>query len=130
MDDITKSGFKDYLIQYVENGGLLYGGSAGAIILGKRIDTQNDENKINLLQDDGLNLVNEYSIACHFKNDERAKFNEWAQNKKSPIICLPEGSGAILESGNIRCIGVNGCIIYMPEGNEIAINQADFFSVE
>src|SRR3989339_1113634 len=44
MQELKDSRFADVLNQYLKTGVLLYGGSAGAIVFGKKIDTQNDKN--------------------------------------------------------------------------------------
>src|SRR3989344_5420800 len=57
IQEFKDSNFSYQLLQYFEAGGQVYGGSAGAIILGKRIDTHDDENNIGLSDIEGLNLL-------------------------------------------------------------------------
>jgi dipeptidase E len=78
IQELKDSGFADILIQYTEAGGQVYGGSAGAIIMGKRIDTHDDENKIGLRDMLGFNLLNNFSVACHFKDEQNDQFKVWA----------------------------------------------------
>ena len=54
IQEIRDSGLFQELILYIKDGGVVYGGSAGAIVLGKYIDTHNDKNKINLKDTSGL----------------------------------------------------------------------------
>ena len=98
MKEFKDSGFSKSLIQYLQFGGQVYGGSAGAIILGKRIDTHDDENKIEMKNLSGFDLLHDYSVACHFKNDQNARFVKWAINNKLSIICLPEETGLIIKT--------------------------------
>lgn len=118
MREIKDSGFADILIQYIEAGGQVYGGSAGAIIMGKKINTHDDENKIGLQDVSGLNLLNNFSIACHFKDEQNDRFKAWAINNSLPIICLSEETGLIVESGSALCAGAKPCIIYFADGTK------------
>jgi dipeptidase E len=68
--ELKDSYFDDKLSKYLELGGIIYGGSAGAIILGKRIDTHDDENKISYTDTSGLNFLNHFSVACHYREEQ------------------------------------------------------------
>jgi dipeptidase E len=57
MQELRESSFDVYLAQYLKDGGQVYGGSAGAIVLGRKIDTHDDENIMNLEDVDSNNLV-------------------------------------------------------------------------
>lgn len=118
MQEIKDTKFSDILLKYIEKGGLVYGGSAGAIIMGNRIDTHDDENKINSTDIAGLNSIKDYSITCHFKNDVDNRFSNWSIKNKSPIICLPEDTGLVINGDNALCVGTNPCTIYSPDGTK------------
>ncbi|MCQ2011585.1 Type 1 glutamine amidotransferase-like domain-containing protein [Sporolactobacillus sp. STSJ-5] len=64
------NGFGELLQRYFHHGGIIYGQSAGAIVLGKTIDT------FQQLNDDlnGLNLISGFSMACHFQEDNGRNF--------------------------------------------------------
>jgi dipeptidase E len=129
IQELKKSGFSDILIQYLQAGGQVYGGSAGAIIMGKRIDTHDDENKINLKDTSGFNLLNNFSVACHFKDEQNDRFKAWATNNGLPIICLPEETGLIIENGIALCTGTKSCIIYFADGTRKEINPEESFDI-
>ncbi len=81
--------------------GIIFGGSAGAIIFGKDISTAlygkiKDKNKIKLKDTKGLNLVNNYNIKCHYRKEERNLVKQ-----KAPIIALPEDSGIYVKNNKI-----------------------------
>src|SRR3989344_4613999 len=70
LKQIRSCGFEILLKQFIQEGGAYYGGSAGAIILGKDIRTAEEvrnrtEPKLNSFQ--GLNILQGYSIFPHFK---------------------------------------------------------------
>ncbi|MEI5905584.1 Type 1 glutamine amidotransferase-like domain-containing protein [Bacillus spongiae] len=62
LNDLVHSGFIKVLKQYVKSGGIIYGGSAGAIIFGHNIETSSymDANNVGLREFAGLNLVKGY----------------------------------------------------------------------
>ena len=129
MKEFKDSGFSKSLIQYLQFGGQVYGGSAGAIILGKRIDTHDDENKIEMKNLSGFDLLHDYSVACHFKNDQNARFVKWAINNKLSIICLPEETGLIIKNDIASCVGTKPCTIYSSDGAKNDINSGESFDL-
>lgn len=129
IQEFRDSGFSDILIEYLQAGGQVYGGSAGAIIMGKRIDTHDDENKIGLKDILGFNLLNNFSVACHFKEEQNERFKTWAVNNNLSIICLPEETGLIIENGTALCAGTESCFIYFPDGTRKEINPKESFNL-
>lgn len=116
LQELMDSGFSQKLISYIKNVGVVYGGSAGAIVLGKNIDTHDDENKINLKDTSGFNLLGDYSVTCHYKDEQGNRFKDWAISHNSPILCLPEETGLILEHDSALCVGTKPCVIYLTNG--------------
>ncbi len=130
IQEIKNSGFAEILIQYIECGGQVYGGSAGAIIMGNRIDTHDDENNMGLNDVSGFNLLNNFSIACHFKNEQNDRFKAWAMNNNLPIICLPEETGLIIENRIVLCVGTKPCSIYFANGTKKHIDPEESFDLQ
>lgn len=62
-----KNNWKRELGEYLENGGIVYGGSAGAIVMGGDIATVSEENEIGLSCSVALGFVPNLSIRCHFQ---------------------------------------------------------------
>jgi len=116
MQELRDSDFSQELVSYIKNGGVIYGGSAGAIVLGKNIDTHDDENKINLKNTSGFNLLGDYSVACHYTNEQASRFKEWAISNESPIVCLSEETGLIFGNNYVLCVGTKPCVIYLTNG--------------
>lgn len=129
IKEFKDSGFSNVLIKYVKEGGQVYGGSAGAIILGKRIDTHDDENKIDLKDISGFDLISNFSIACHFKDEQSERFKTWATSNSLPIICLPEETGLIIENNIALCAGTKPCVIYFADGLRKEVNPETFFNL-
>lgn len=130
IKEFEDSKFSRNLIQYFQAGGQIYGGSAGAIIMGKRIDTQNDKNESNFKKISGLNLLNGYSIACHFTEEQNNKFKTWATKNRLPVICLPEEAGLIVEGRKASNVGSEPCVIYYANGEKKNIAPDETFELK
>lgn len=129
MSELKNSGFSKILIQYLKTGGQVYGGSAGAIILGKRIDTHDDENEIELKDMLGFNLLHNYSVACHFKDEQGDRFKTWTTNNQLPMVCLPEETGLIINDKTVCCVGTRPCAVYSSDGIKKIFNSGESFNL-
>lgn len=127
--ELSDSGFMDALSRYVRAGGIVYGGSAGAIILGKRIDTQDDARAVTVDSLDGLDLLGGHSIVPHFKNEERERFRSLAMEHSAPILAIPE-------EGGIAIVGMTATVFGAPitrfasDGDMRVISPSETFSLE
>ncbi|MCX6739428.1 MAG: Type 1 glutamine amidotransferase-like domain-containing protein [Candidatus Parcubacteria bacterium] len=130
MKEFTDSGFSETLIRYYEDGGLIYGGSAGAIIFGKRIDTHDDKNEVELTDMKGFDLLHDCSVVCHFKDEQNDRFKTWAIDHCLPIVCLPEEAGIMIQNGIAICVGRKPCTVYSASGEKRDIQpEGTFFEV-
>lgn len=104
LNEIKKTNFDIKLKEYLNTGGFVYGGSAGAIIFGSSIDTaiHADANYLNLENLDGLNILNNKKVWCHY--DPKKDQNE-LDKIKGNIIVLYEESGILFDGKNITSIG-------------------------
>ena len=80
LDAIRRSGAADRLAGYVQSGHVVYGGSAGAIVLGSDIDTARhmDPNDVGLEDTAGLDLVCGYAVWCHYCRDDLGMVQAWS----------------------------------------------------
>lgn len=113
LDDLKKSGafkkLKDYLLNH---DGIVYGGSAGAIIFGKDLDSCNtdDLNEVGLSDNSGFDMLGGYSLLCHFTSRSEAR-TELSKNyllelsKEKPIYAIPEEDTIIVSDSNLEFIG-------------------------
>ena len=108
------------LKEYIENDGLIMGGSAGALIFGESIDTClkdecvikscNDENIVGLKDTKGFNCINGYSILPHYKKlpeqyQDTQKRVDKLLKKGYKLICLPEETSLWINGSEIQSIG-------------------------
>lgn len=103
LKEIKEAKFDEKLIKFLNNGGFVYGGSAGAIIFGKTIKTAIgfDENIVNLTDLNGLNLLNNADIWCHYNDDHKPLIKDYSNE----LYILYEESGLYIDDNKISSIG-------------------------
>ena len=100
------------LKKYIRAGGLVYGGSAGAMILSKDIDNSRPEDNPELLgqgvSTEGLDLLGGYCVATHWPICKDFVM-QMHKDKGYKFICLPENTGAWFDTDGklIKTIGDN-----------------------
>jgi len=102
LSEIHNAGFDQKLREICSRGMPVYGGSAGAIILGRTILTA-PESK-------GLGLVDGFSIYCHY--DSKKSLQEFSKNLKTKIIAIPEKSGVYLTNGGLEVVGYEPVAVF------------------
>lgn len=101
---INDSNLNNRLIKYIYCGGITYGASAGAVIMGKNIAIYQEENENDYNVESGMSLCKNYSIRCHYiKNQDDEKIWNFVFRYKIPVIALSLGS-AIFVLGNISTL--------------------------
>ena len=106
LKKIKETGFDQILINFYKKGGIIYGGSAGAIICGYNIATVEEENEINYADNKALNLINNCSVICHYTKTQENKVLEYVRENKRQVIAIPERGGIVVEGGkNISIVG-------------------------
>ena len=113
LNDLKVSGAFNKIKKYLlEEDGIVYGGSAGAIIFGKDLDSCNtdDENEVGLVDNTGFNMINGYSLLCHYTSRE-AERTELSKkyllelSKNKPIYAIPEEDTIFVSDNMISFIG-------------------------
>ena len=97
LKELKDSGAFTRIKQYLEKGGIIFGGSAGAIIFGKDLDAcrLDDPNRVELMDTEGFDLLDGISILCHFSNGPKEKDVKNAEylrelSWRRTILALPE----------------------------------------
>ena len=103
LKQVREEGFADALCEYEQKGGVIYGGSAGAILMGKTIETalHADENSVGLDDFRGLDLLNGMDVWCHYADEE----SEILKAYPYPAYVLREESGLAFIDGQVRSLG-------------------------
>lgn len=103
LKELRDSGFDKKLLGYLNNKGTVYGGSAGAMIFGKTIETEIHTGSKNygLTDLSALNLLNGHDLWCHYTSADDQLISEYPR----PLYILSEESGMIVQNGEITSIG-------------------------
>ncbi len=125
--ELKLTGFFDRLKEYINNNGIVFGGSSGAIILGKDIRSCNldDENDVGLVDTTGIDVLNGYSVLCHYTNRSEEKNEENKSylkelSKEIKVITLPEEDTMFISDSGIEVYGDKPYYIF-DNGNIVAI---------
>ena len=114
LKGIKDSGAFEKLREYINNDGIVYGGSAGAIIFGKDIEAIHimDSNDAMLKNTLGFNVLNGKSIFAHYTNEKTPEAHERFKNylldyslSKEEVIALPEEDTIFVDDDGIVILG-------------------------
>lgn len=112
LNDLKISGAFEKIREYIRNNGIVFGGSAGAIIFGKNLKScaLDDMNEVNLKDISGFDVLNGYSLLCHYTNRTKEKDEESRKyllklSKQERIIALPEEDTIFINGNDIEIIG-------------------------
>ena len=121
LNGIKTTDIYDKLKVYIENDGMVYGSSAGAVIFGKDINIIEvmDNNDVGIKDTSGFDYLNGISLFVHYTN-YRSKYSE-EENKKltkkytdfivnytkknEKVIAFPEEDTIFFDGKNIKLIG-------------------------
>ncbi len=105
---LQKTGMLESLLEYIKQGGIYYGGSAGAVISGRSLRTVEEENLENYINHLGMDMVRGFSIFPHFSNsdEQRGAIKNICVKNTLNIVAVPEGSGIVIEEANICVFGM------------------------
>lgn len=112
--------------------GVVYGGSAGAILLGADIGTARyfDTNDADLDDFSGLGLIGAFAVWCHYVEEHKDSIRDWIADRDCPVIALSERSGAEVDDGVLTAVGyepvrffaVDGTNWTLPRGGSTSIS--------
>ena len=107
LKELKEFGVFEILKQLAKEGIPIYGGSAGAIIMGRTIipSLYSDPNDAKLSDFSAMNLVKDYDIWCHYVSSMDSEIKKYREKYKMKIIALPENSGLFVTDGAIEVIG-------------------------
>ena len=132
------------LKEYIANGGLVMGGSAGALIFGEGVDTClkdelvikccNDENKVELKDTKGFNCINGFSILPHYKKvaeqfEDTQKRVDKLLKQGYKLICLPEETSLWINGNEMKIIGQKPAEIFDGKDKKV-INPVNNFKID
>jgi dipeptidase E len=107
LAELMTSGFDRHLKVYANRGRIIYGGSAGAVVLGKDIRTIShmDRNEIGLTEVNCLNLAEDHAVYPHYTPRDDTFIERFVEKHQQPVLAIPERSAVVIESGRTRSVG-------------------------
>lgn len=108
LNFINRRSFGETLKNHLQNGGLIIGVSAGAIVLTPNIGLAElpgaDENLVGLKDMSGLGFVN-FEFHPHFKSSDSEILQEYLKSTSSDIYISTDEDGVLVTSKEIHCFG-------------------------
>lgn len=134
MDHVRKSHFYELIRKFIHNGGVINGDSAGAIVLGSHLQTAHfgsfgDENETELISYQGLNLLGDFAIHCHYEKIEHLEIMGFVKEYGLPVIALNETAGVFIDQNILVVIGECDVDLYT-EDEVINILPGETFSLD
>lgn len=129
LDEIRKSGLEKKLKDFLQKGGIIYGGSAGAIIMGSDIDTASHEDPNDVMLKDltGLDLIGGFSVWCHYHQGHDTLIADYVNKSEKKVIAIPEASGIAYNLGVFQNIGSESCYIFTVSKDKIKVTVGEKF---
>lgn len=108
--------FDEALLDFIHSGRPLYGGSAGAAILGSDISTvaHMDRNDVGLVDMKGLNVLRGYAVWCHYMPSDDARIAAFLATTALPLLVLTERAGVDMDGGHLNVVGYDPIICWSP----------------
>ena len=113
---MRSSGFDEALVRFSDRGGAVYGGSAGAAVLGRDISTvaSMDTNGVGLIDTRGLDLAGGYSVWVHYGAWYDHRIRRYVAEREQLVLALPERAGVSVSQGEIRAVGYLPVAVFRP----------------
>ncbi|HEY6740555.1 MAG TPA: Type 1 glutamine amidotransferase-like domain-containing protein [Actinopolymorphaceae bacterium] len=107
LDHLQRHAFLPAMRSYVGGGGVMYGGSAGAIITGADISLAEiaDANEVGVTDTTGLDLLGGLVVHPHFVPAQTAELRERAAVTGRTVLALPERGGVVVTDDELRSVG-------------------------
>ncbi|MDO8622915.1 MAG: Type 1 glutamine amidotransferase-like domain-containing protein [archaeon] len=121
LKELQDNNFINILKKYIKDGGIFYGGSAGAIILGKDIGTSDSKNECGVKNNRGLKLLGKFSVFCHYKEENDQKILDYIKQTKNEVLAIPENAGVLIDNLKIKTIGPGKVTIFVDMNKKILV---------
>lgn len=104
------------IFKYLDNDGVVFASSAGAIVFGLDIDSclLDDKNIVNIKNTSGFGVLGNYSLLCHLSDSNLAKNKKCLldYSRCHKLIYLPEEDTIFINNGSISLIGNLECLLF------------------
>ncbi|MET9019537.1 Type 1 glutamine amidotransferase-like domain-containing protein [Actinopolymorpha sp. NPDC004070] len=111
-------GLLDRLREYVATGGMVFGGSAGAALLGADISTvaHLDRNDDKVVDTTGADLAAGHAVFVHHADGDLPREAVWTATYRRPVLALTEHANAIVAGNAVTAVGPDPVLLVSPAG--------------
>lgn len=107
------------VIDFLQSGGNICGGSAWAIIFWENINTAPDANIVWLHNVQWFRMTRNTSIRCHYQEKKEQQIQEYISHHHVDVIALSETTGLIIQNNLIKTVGEWKVIYYSSTSKKI-----------
>lgn len=120
LHQIRAAAFGAALANFVAQGRPIYGGSAGAILLGRDIVTcaHLDQNSVGLTDTAGLDLLGGAAVWCHYRAADDPQIEALVARFTMPVLAISERAGIAREGDELRSVGYEAAFRFTATGRE------------
>jgi dipeptidase E len=112
LRELRRAGLDIELRTLIERGVHVYGGSAGAIVLGSDISTSGlggDEPVDGLVDSGGLDVLAGWSVSCHYTPEHDSFLEDWTLDPShSKVLVLCEDAGVVVDGERFIVLARSG----------------------
>ncbi|MGE5222441.1 MAG: Type 1 glutamine amidotransferase-like domain-containing protein [Omnitrophica WOR_2 bacterium] len=118
LKELRTYGLDRALVEFARQGKPIYGGSAGAIILGSDITSCEhiDHNIVGLKDYHGLDLALGHTIWCHYTPQDSERIESYVRRSGIPSIGLTEKTGAYRSGSHLYAVGAEPAAYFTSQG--------------
>jgi dipeptidase E len=128
----------DEIDTFLKRGGKIYGGSAGALIMGRDIGICDlatgglDPNDIGMVDTKALDLIGNAVVFPHLEpGANHDTCQKWANNHDTLVWGIPEAAGvSVDEEGNAYCTGPEAVVIFRPNAEPMTMSPGATWSTK
>ena len=106
---------------FIRRGRPVYGGSAGAILLGRDIQTcaHLDDNAVGLIDTHGLDMLCGYAIWCHYQPGDVQRIAAFMAAQAMPVLALSERAGVCRDGSRLTAVGYEAVTCFTGAGQTV-----------
>ncbi|MFD2079038.1 Type 1 glutamine amidotransferase-like domain-containing protein [Actinopolymorpha cephalotaxi] len=120
LDHLQRHHFLQPVRNFLDAGGAMYGGSAGAVLAGADIAIAGDvdSNDCGITDTSALDLLGGLVIRPHYDASDDHLLRTWARTHDQTILAVPERSGVAVTDGRACNVGPEDVHLIGPAGAE------------
>lgn len=106
---------------FLERDGRIYGGSAGAILLGADIAVAGilDSNDAGLTDTRGADLLSGHVVYPHYTAGQESTARQWATDHAVAVLAIPESAGVVVDGPLARNTGPEPVYVFTAAGADL-----------